>query len=48
MTTKHSRTVQTRRKRQKGKKILAREAKQEKKQGAQSAKAGAGAKTGAA
>ena len=47
MTTKHSRTVQTRRKRQKGKKILAREAKLEKK-GTQNPKSGAGTKSGAA
>ena len=43
MTTKHSRTVQTRRKRQKGKKTDARVAKQEKKLRQPSQKAGASA-----
>ena len=42
MTTKHSRTVQTRRKRQKNKKTVARVAKQEKKQIGQGAKAKTG------
>ena len=49
MTTKHSRTVQTRRKRQKGKKTEAREAKIQKKLTQPKAKAGAAAsKAGAA
>jgi len=48
MTTKHSRTVQTRRKRQKNKKTEARVAKIQKKLAQPKAKAGTASKAGAA